>query len=144
MATLTGNGSNGLPDAGALLRNWLGQTTATLTGAQNVILDVSDTAVTVETGRTPEGTEIPLTMVQPALDLLARDGEVEISTDAIGFRSAFCGAMLLTLPGVVRRPGSPPRVGWRDPRPIAHLRPPTAAGSGHGGPDAPASSCGWR
>jgi hypothetical protein len=108
-----------VPDAEGLLRSWVGRTIATVTGAQNVILDVSATTVTVGTGRSPEGTEIPLAMVQPALDLLARDGEVEVSTDAIGFRSAFCGAVLLTLPGVIRLPGSPPRVGWRPPRPIA-------------------------
>lgn len=119
MAALTGNESGELPDAGALLRSWQGRTIATLTGAPNVILDVSDTAVTVGTTRSPDGTEIPLTMVQPALDLLARDGEVEITTDAIGFRSAFCGAVLRTLPGVVRRAGTPPRVGWREPRSIA-------------------------
>jgi hypothetical protein len=33
--------------------------------------------------------------------------------------SSVCGAVLLTLPGVVRVPASPPRVGWRPSRPIA-------------------------
>jgi hypothetical protein len=108
-----------LPNAEALLRSWLGRTIATVTGAKNVILDVSATTVTVGTSRSPQGTEISLTMVQPALDLLATDGEVEISTDAIGFRSAFCGAVLLTIPGVIRLPGSSPRTGWRPSRAIA-------------------------
>ena len=107
------------PDLQALLRGWIGRTIATITGAQNTILDVSSTAVTVGTGRSPAGTEIPLTMVRPALALLSSEGEVEISTDAIGFRSAFCGAVLLTLPGVIRLQGAPPRVGWRPERRIA-------------------------
>lgn len=108
-----------LPDAASLLRGWAGRTIATITGAPNTILDVSASEVIVGTGRSPDGAPIPLSMVQPALDLLARDGEVEISVEAIGHRSAFCGAVLLTLPGVVRLGGTPPRVGWRPPRDIA-------------------------
>jgi hypothetical protein len=119
MEALTPGPPEALPDAEALLRSWLGGTIATVTGALNVILDVSATSVTIGTGRSPEGTEIPMTMVQPALDLLASDGEVEVSPDAIGFRSAFCGAVLLTIPGVIRLGGTPPRVGWRPPRTIA-------------------------
>src|SRR3712207_747867 len=58
-------------------------------------------------------------MVQAALDLLARDGEVEVSVEALGHRSAFCGGVLLTLPGVVRLPATTARVGWRPPREVA-------------------------
>lgn len=76
-----------LPDAASLLRSWTGRTIATITGAPNTILGVTDTEVIVGTGRSPQGSAIPLTMVQPALDLLSRDGEVEISVEAIGHRS---------------------------------------------------------
>jgi hypothetical protein len=35
--------------------------------------------------------------VQDALDRLAADGEVEISVEAVGYRSAFIGAVLSAL-----------------------------------------------
>lgn len=111
--------TDSLPHAAALLRGWQGRTIATFTGALNTIIDVRPTEVIVGTDRTPGGSAIPLKMVQPALDLLTRAGEVEISVEAIGHRSAFCGAMLLTLPGVIKLPGEHARVGWRSAREIA-------------------------
>jgi hypothetical protein len=39
--------------------------------------------------------------VQEALDRLAEEGEVVINVAAIGYRSAFIGAVLSTIPGVV-------------------------------------------
>jgi hypothetical protein len=43
---------------------------------------------------------VPLDEIQDALDRLVRDGELEISVDSVGYRSAFIGAVLATLPDV--------------------------------------------
>jgi hypothetical protein len=37
---------------------------------------------------------VPLAWIQDALDRLATDGEVEISVESVGYRSAFIGAVL--------------------------------------------------
>jgi hypothetical protein len=86
-------------------------------------MEVRPTEVVVGPGRSPAGKPVPLDMIQPALDLLVRDSEVEISVDAIGHRSAFCGAVLLTIPGVVKLPGEPQRVRWRAARDVASPSP---------------------
>ena len=40
---------------------------------------------------------MPIKWVQDALDRLAADGEVEISVESVGYRSAFVGAVLSAL-----------------------------------------------
>ena len=50
---------------------------------------------------------MPIDWVQQALDRLAQEDEVEISVPSLGFRSAFVGAVLLSLPGVVRGTNPP-------------------------------------
>lgn len=47
--------------------------------------------------------------VQNALDMLERDGEVAIDVETVGYRSAFIGAVLATLPGTSTAL-APPRV----------------------------------
>ena len=108
-----------LPDAASLLDGWVGRAIATYTGVPNTIIDVDETEVIVGTGRAPGARPFHCRWVQPALDLLACDGEVEISVEAIRHRSAFCGAVLLSLPGVVKLPGTKARVGWRPQRQLA-------------------------
>lgn len=77
-----------LPQAPELLRGWSGRTIATVTGAANRILDVTNDVVIVATGRSPEGQSVPLAMVQSALDLLARDGRVTVDVGTLGHRRA--------------------------------------------------------
>lgn len=109
----------GLPRAESLVSSWLGRTLQTVTRSTNTVLEVDARDVLVATARSRKGKRVPINMVQSALDQLEAEGYVEVSTDAIGFRSAFCGAVLLTLPGVVPRGGSPPLVGWRPKRKTA-------------------------
>ncbi len=59
------------------------------------------------TDRSPQGQEVEIADVQRAIDRLTQYGEVEISPQSIGYRSAFIGAVLLTLPGA-HVSGSPP------------------------------------
>ena len=49
------------------------------------------------TTRSPAGQLVPIKWVQDALDRLAADGEVEISVESVGYRSAFIGAVLSSL-----------------------------------------------
>ena len=46
------------------------------------------------TARSPTGQPVPIAWVQHALDRLAADGEIEISVESVGYRSAFIGAVL--------------------------------------------------
>lgn len=55
----------------------------------------------VATTKSPAGRPVPVAWVQEALDRLAEEGEVVINVAAIGYRSAFIGAVLSTIPGVV-------------------------------------------
>jgi hypothetical protein len=55
----------------------------------------------------------PRPAVQDAIDMLVRDGAVEVTVEAIGPRSAFIGAVLATLPGVVVSRQPPRRVTLR-------------------------------
>jgi len=97
-------------DARELLAPLIGRTITTVTGRPNTVVAVGDNDVIVATSRSPAGTPIPIRWVQDALDRLEADGDVEISVDALGFRSAFVGAALLTVPGVTRLSSSPPRL----------------------------------
>ena len=67
----------------------------------------------VGTGKSPGGQAVPIGWVQDAIDLLVRDGAVEVTVEAIGHRSAFVGAVLVTLPGAVVEPTTPRRVTFR-------------------------------
>jgi hypothetical protein len=44
------------------------------------------------------------------MDLLARDGEVTVDVETLGYRSAFVGAVLSTLPGARMLATRPARV----------------------------------
>lgn len=78
-----------------------GETIPTIsTGAWNRIVEVSDDHVLVATDRSPEGSPVPLAMIESAYERLHSEGEIEISVDSVGHRSSFVGAVLASLPGV--------------------------------------------
>ena len=86
-------------DARALLTGLVGREISTLTGRPNTVLRVDDYHVIVATEKSPKGQPVPIDSVQSALDRLIEDGQVEISVPSVGYRSAFIGAVLSTLPG---------------------------------------------
>lgn len=96
-------------DARAYLASLVGQDVETLAGRTNNILRLSGDNVIVATSRSPEGKSVPIKWVQAALDILERDGEVVVDVETVGYRSAFIGAVLASLPGT-RTALAPPRV----------------------------------
>ena len=82
------------PDAYEYLQSLVGQTITTLGGRPNVVLAVSDDNVRVGTGRSPGGQAVSIADVQATIDRVWGGEEVPISPDAVGFRSAFVGAVL--------------------------------------------------
>jgi hypothetical protein len=103
-----------MSDARDLLTALVDKPLVTLTGRSNRILAIHQTEVVVATERSPEGQPVPITDVQQALELLARDSEVTITPQVVGYRSAFIGAVLRTLPGATITL-DPPRVSVPQP-----------------------------
>jgi hypothetical protein len=101
-------------DARQLLNGLIGRTIVTVTGRTNTVLEVRDTEVVVATGRSPGGAAVPIAWVQDALDRLVDDSVIEISVDSVGHRSAFVGAVLLTLPGARATRTTPPCIRLND------------------------------
>ena len=98
-----------LLDAADLLRNLIGVPLETVDGAVNLVLGVRDRVVVVGTGRSPDGRPVPIDEVELGLRLLRENGRLEVHPDTLGYRSAFVGAVLRTLPGVsLTREASPP------------------------------------
>ena len=87
------------PDMHAVLSGLVGSSISTLSGRENRILSVSGDTVMVATAKSPQGQPVDIREVQDAADRLFRRGEVEISVPTVGYRSAFVGAVLSTLPG---------------------------------------------
>src|SRR5437763_9783472 len=102
-------------DARELLEGLAGEEIATATGRANTILRLEDDSVIVATGRSPAGQAVPIAWVQDGIDRLLANGELEISVPSLGHRSAFVGAVLLTLPGAAVVSSTPPRVRLTDP-----------------------------
>jgi len=94
-------------DAREHLASLVGRTILTI-GQQrgNRILRIEGHSVVVATQRSPDGQTVPIAWVQDALDRLLRDGEVLVSVKSVGYRSAFIGAVLATVPDteVLTRP----------------------------------------
>jgi hypothetical protein len=65
----------------------------------NRILRMTPDVVVVATDKSPQGKPVPLDDVQAAFDRLAEGQEVRISVPSLGYRSAFVGAAMLSLPG---------------------------------------------
>jgi hypothetical protein len=88
-------------EAGDYLSSLLGQTIYTLGQRRpNRILAIEGDDVIVATGRSQEGQPVSIESVQNALDRLCRDGELLVTKHSVGYRSAFIGAVLGTLPDV--------------------------------------------
>jgi hypothetical protein len=97
-------------DASEFLRSLVGRDLRTPSGRPNRILSVGDVDVTVATERSPAGQPVLLALITDAIDRLQRDGELEISVQSVGHRSAFVGAVLREIPGAAVLPTSPPRI----------------------------------
>ena len=98
------------PRAREILQSLIGQEIHTVTGKPNHVVRLEHEAVIVATRRSPEGTPVPLIWVQEAIDRLHKTHEIEVSVESLGYRSAFVGAVLLTLPDAVLVKTTPPRV----------------------------------
>lgn len=92
-------------DARTFLGSLEGRTIRTLTGRPNTILRIEHDHVIVGTTKSPGGQPVPIEWVQAALDRLEDEGAVVISVESVGYRSAFIGAALSCVPGVVVGPG---------------------------------------
>jgi hypothetical protein len=86
-------------DAKKVLTRLVGKEIPTLTGRPNRVLRVEGANVIVATSKSPRGKPVPLAEIQEAIDRLVAQGEIEISVRSVGYRSAFIGAVLSTLPG---------------------------------------------
>ncbi|HEX6346460.1 hypothetical protein [Umezawaea sp.] len=88
-----------LPTALEIIEPLVGQEIRTVTGAPNRVLALRGSVAVVATDASPDGEPVPVLMVQNGLDLLRRDGSVGVTVRELGYRSAFVGAVLATLPG---------------------------------------------
>lgn len=93
-------------DARQHLLGLVGQTIRTLSGRSNTILRVEGDDVFVGTKRSPQGQSVPIKSVQEAMDQLVEEGELAIEVTTVGYRSAFIGAVLATLPDAVVSEGT--------------------------------------
>jgi hypothetical protein len=75
-----------------------GQEIETISGRPNRILRIGDDAVLVGTTKSPAGQPVPLSEIQAAADRLDAGEEVVINPASVGYRSAFVGAALKSLP----------------------------------------------
>lgn len=100
-------------DARQYLSSLIGQELQTLSGRVNTVLSVKGSEVVVATAKSPRGKPVPVADVQAAMDMLISNTELAIDVGTVGYRSAFIGAVLATLPGATVLPTSPPRIALR-------------------------------
>ena len=81
-----------------LLAGLVGRPRQTIGGAQNQVLEVRDEDVVVATARSPQGRPVPVAWIEVAPNRIQATGELEIGPPTVGYRSAFVGAVLRTLP----------------------------------------------
>lgn len=98
------------PRAREVLESLMGQEIHTVTGKPNCVTSLEHDAVIVATQRSPKGTPVPVIWVEDAIDRLHKTHEIEVSVESLGYRSAFIGAVLLTLPDAVLVRTTPPRI----------------------------------
>lgn len=96
------------PDARSTIAELVGKSIPTMTGQRNDVLRIEGDDVIVGTKRSPGGSPVEIAAIQAAIDMLWRDGEVLVDKRVVGYRSAFVGAVLQTLPGTV--PSLSPRM----------------------------------
>lgn len=103
-----------LPTALEIVTSLVGVPINTVSGRPNTVLSVAGGVAVVATKRSPDGRPVPVADVQRGLDLLRRSGSVDVKPGELGYRSAFVGAVLSTLPGaeVSERP---PRITLAEP-----------------------------
>ena len=102
------------PDIRAHLLGLVGQTIPTLTGRPNTILAVRGDDVIVGTDRSPQGQPVPISDAQAAADEVYSGGHLHIAPGSVGYRSAFVGAVLRSLPDV-ETAADPPSARLRRP-----------------------------
>jgi hypothetical protein len=98
--TASRHDADGIPRryyARRVLEGLVGRKIHMLTRRPNTVLAVEGDSVRVATSRSPAGQPVPIKWVQHALDRLARNGEVAISVESVGYRSAFVGTVLSAL-----------------------------------------------
>jgi hypothetical protein len=89
-----------LPWAAELLRSLIGEEIRTFNGNLNMVLAVHGDTVLVRTSASPdEGQPVGVGEIQRGLDKISAHGSVRVHVDELGYRSAFVGAVLATLPG---------------------------------------------
>jgi hypothetical protein len=93
--------ATGSPDALELIRSLIGVPLMTVAGRPNRIVAVDTKVVQVATDKSPAGQPVKVEWVQAGLDLLMERRFVRVHPDELGYRSAFIGAVLATLPGAV-------------------------------------------
>lgn len=98
------------PDARALLGSLIGTPISTVTGRVNTVMRLEGDNAIVATSRSPGGQPVPIGWVQSGLERLLETREIEVSVPSLGYRSAFIGAVLLSLPGAVLVQVTPPRI----------------------------------
>ena len=98
------------PDAKQVLADLVGKTIPTLTDMPNRVLRLEGDRVIVGTNKSPEGRPVPIPDVQSAIEQLYAAGELAISVQTVGRRSAFIGAVLRQLAGV--QTATKPRRAW--------------------------------
>jgi hypothetical protein len=100
--------------ADELLHSLIGEEIRTVTGQPNMVLAVNGDTALVRTSQSPAGQPVGVVEVQKGLDKLRADGSVLVSVAELGYRSAFVGAVLGTLPGA-QFAKNPATVTFREP-----------------------------
>jgi len=84
------------------LRSLVGKTIYTISRRNpNRVIEIRGDEVIVSTDRSPSGQPVPIREIESAWAELQEKGELAIEVTTVGYRSAFIGAVLATLPGVV-------------------------------------------
>src|SRR3954454_15342625 len=116
-------------DARRYLSTLVGKTIFTWTGQPNKVLAVDGDGVRVAGAKSQAGATgaiawakigldilaakagamVPIAWVQAGLDLLETKGEVTIDAATLGHRSDFVGAVILSMPDIVRVESTPPK-----------------------------------
>jgi hypothetical protein len=97
-------------DVTSYLRRLVDAELRTATGRPNRLLRVGSDDLIVATSKSPLGRGVPIAWVESAVHRLRSDGVTTIDVATLGYRSAFIGAVLLTIPGATLASSVPPVV----------------------------------